>query len=561
MTRYLITSALPYINGMKHLGNFAGSLLPADVYARFLRADGEDVLFICATDDHGTPAEIGAQEAGLDVATYCHKQHERQRDVYERLGLSFDYFGRTSSPQNKETTQHIHDRLTERGFLEERSMEQIYSLDDGRFLPDRYVEGTCPHCGYEKARGDQCERCTSLLDPKDLINPRSALSGSDRLELRKTKHLFLKLDALQDEVAQWIDSHPHWPDVTKSIAHKWLSEGLRERCITRDLSWGVPVPRAGFEEKVFYVWFDAPIGYIGATREWADQDPANRSWKSWWYDAPDVEYTQFLGKDNVPFHAVFFPATILGTGEPWTLAHTIKAFHWLTYQGGKFSTSQRRGLFLDQALELLPADYWRYFLTVQSPESDDADFTWELFRHVVNKGLANTFGNFVNRTLKLTEKHFGCVIPAGGEPGPAEAKVQSESEEALKRYCAHLRALQLREAAAALRTLWSLGNHYLEATEPWKVIHEDRDRAAVILRTAINLVRTFALAASPIIPFAAERVLDSLGLTPEERAVRIRDAAQLTAMAQGRPFHSLPPLFLRIEEEQAKEWEAQFRGV
>ena len=287
MARVLITSALPYINGIKHLGNLIGSMLSADVYARFMRATGNEVLFICATDEHGTPAEIAAHEAGLPVADYCAQQHRIQAEIYRDFALSFDYFGRSSSPQNHEFTTHFYHRLDDAGFIEERSIAQVYSIDDGRFLPDRYITGTCPHCDYPNARGDQCENCTRLLEPTDLIDARSGISGSRNLEVRQTRHLFLKLTKLADRVERWVDSRKDWPLLVSSIAKGWLKEGLQDRGITRDLRWGVPVDRPGFEGKVFYVWFDAPIEYIGATKEWADAAPG-RDWKSWWYDVDDM---------------------------------------------------------------------------------------------------------------------------------------------------------------------------------------------------------------------------------------------------------------------------------
>src|SRR4051795_9079461 len=298
MPRYLITSALPYINGVKHLGNLIGSMLPADVHARHLRANGEDVLAICAPAEHGTPAELAAAEAGLEVAEYCAQQHAIQKDLGERFGLSFDHFGRSSSPENRELTQYFARLLDEQGLIEERVSTQIYSLADGRFLPDRYVIGTCPHCGYDRARGDQCENCTRLLDPTDLIEPRSAISGSTDLEPRETRHLFLLQSKLAADLREWLATKTSWPILARSIAFKWLDEGLEDRGITRDLKWGVPVDRPGFEEKVFYVWFDAPIEYIAATKEWADVDPDRRDWRSWWFDASDVRYTQFMAKDN-----------------------------------------------------------------------------------------------------------------------------------------------------------------------------------------------------------------------------------------------------------------------
>ena len=422
MARHLITSALPYINGIKHLGNMVGSMLPADVYARYLRQRGHEVLFICATDEHGTPAELAAAEAGLPVAEFCAEQHQVQAEIYRGFRLSFDHFGRSSSPQNREITQHFARKLHEHGFIEQQSIRQVYSAADGRFLPDRYIIGTCPHCGYERARGDQCENCTRVLDPTDLIAPRSAISGSTELEVRETKHLFLTQSKLTDEVERWLDdTSAEWPNLSSSIARKWLTEGLRDRSITRDLEWGVPVPADTWPElaaegKVFYVWFDAPIEYIGATKEWADEAPQQRDWKSWWYEADDVTYTEFMAKDNVPFHTVMFPATELGTREPWKTVDFVQSFNWLTYYGGKFSTSEQRGIFTDQALELLPADYWRYFLIANAPESDDASFSWELFASVVNKDLADTLGNFVNRVLSFSRKRFGEQVPAGAEP-------------------------------------------------------------------------------------------------------------------------------------------------
>ncbi|HHX09849.1 MAG TPA: methionine--tRNA ligase [Firmicutes bacterium] len=561
MTRYLITSALPYINGMKHLGNLVGSMLPADVYARFLRLEGEEVLFICATDEHGTPAEIAALEEGLDVKTYCDIQHQRQKDVYMRFGLSFDYFGRSSSPQNHELTQHFYRMLDKHGFIEERGIQQIYSLDDERFLPDRYVIGTCPKCGYDRARGDQCESCASLLNPSELVEPRSAVSGSRNLELRTSKHLFLKLDTLSSEIENWVKSNTHWPKLTYSVAMKWLNEGLQPRCITRDLSWGVPVPREGYENKVFYVWFDAPIEYVGATKEWADQDPANRDWRSWWYDAGDVYYAQFMAKDNLPFHTIVWPATILGTREPWTMADYIKGFNWLNYYGGKFSTSQGRGVFMDDALDILPPDYWRYFLMSIAPETDDSDFTWDLFASVVNKDLAGTLGNFVNRTLKLVASRLGTTIPEGGRWGEHEDKLLAQCKESIEEYRTALRNFEFRKAALALKKLWTHGNVYIDARAPWNLLKDDPAEAALVLRTCINLIRTYAIASSPLIPFTSEALFDALGMTAWERKAGLDDALDLTALEGGRPFEVPPILFRRLDPDEVETHRKRFAGV
>ncbi|MFI0817083.1 methionine--tRNA ligase [Streptomyces sp. NPDC021098] len=569
MARHLITSALPYINGIKHLGNMVGSMLPADVYARYMRQRGHDVLYICATDEHGTPAELAAKEAGLPVDAFCAQQHDAQKAIYDGFGLAFDYFGRSSSPQNVEITQTIARELKRHGFIEERSIRQVYSNTDGRFLPDRYIEGTCPHCGYDRARGDQCENCTRVLDPTDLIDARSAISGSSDLEVRETKHLFLLQSKLADEVGAWVEEHgKQWPTLASSIARKWLTEGLQDRAITRDLDWGVPVPADTWPElaaegKVFYVWFDAPIEYIGATKEWADRDPENRDWKSWWYDVDTtVRYTEFMAKDNVPFHTVMFPATLLGTRDVWKKVDFVKAFNWLTYYGGKFSTSQKRGVFTDAALEVLPADYWRYFLMANAPESDDTSFTWEHFTATVNKDLADTLGNFVNRVLSFSRKRFGDEVPAGKAAGEAEERLGEEIARLLAEYEEHMDALQFRKAAAALRALWSAGNSYLEEKAPWLEIKADQEAAALTLRTAMNLIHLYSIVSEPFIPASAAAMRSAFALEGDTAQwVGQEEARALASVPAGTGFTVPPVLFAKITEDDLESYRERFGGT
>ncbi|MEM7796182.1 MAG: methionine--tRNA ligase [Cyanobacteria bacterium P01_C01_bin.118] len=558
MMRYLITSALPYINGIKHLGNLVGSMLPADVYARFLRQEGEEVLYICATDEHGTPAEIAALEAELDVAEFCTRQYQKQKDIYEQFGLSFDYFGRTSAPENHELTQHFYHQLAEQEFIEEREISQIYSLDDERFLPDRYVTGTCPHCGYEKARGDQCENCTKVLTPTELIDPRSTISGSTNLEVRNSKHLFLLLDKLSDEVRAWVEEQTQWPKLTTSIAFKWLDEGLQSRGITRDLSWGVPVPAEGFDGKVFYVWFDAPIGYVSATKAWGNA--TGNDWESWWKGGDDVHYTQFMAKDNLPFHTIMWPATILGSREPWKMANYIKGFNWLNYYGGKFSTSSKRGVFLDQALDIAPADYWRYMLMASAPESSDSAFTWEQFQNRVNKELADNLGNFVNRILKFTASKFSKEVPDGGTPGDAEAELESTCKELVEKLRGHLRKQEFRRATETLNALWTAGNQYIDVRAPWALFKTNKDEAAVVIRTCINLIRLYAIASAPFIPHTATALYDALQLTEDERHCTMAAATDLTILTAGRPFDVPAPLFQKLDDDRVAELKAQYGG-
>ncbi|MBI1358679.1 MAG: methionine--tRNA ligase [Alphaproteobacteria bacterium] len=572
MARILITSALPYINGVKHLGNLAGSMLPADVYARFQRLQpGNEVLFICATDEHGTPAELAAAEAGQAVADYCREQHDIQKRVGEGFSLSFDWFGRSSNQPNRELTQHFGDVLEDRGLIEERTSRQVYSVDDKRFLPDRYVEGTCPVCGYEKARGDQCDNCGSLLDPVDLINPYSSVSGSRNVEIRDTRHLFLLQSKLQDRIRAWVDSRAaEWPQLTSSIAYKWLDEGLQDRSITRDLSWGVPVtrhgkPRPGFEEKVYYVWFDAPVEYIGSTVEWAEAK--NENWERWWRTdkgAEDVSYVQFMGKDNVAFHTVSFPVTILGSEEPWKQVDRLKAFNWLNWYGGKFSTSQKRGVFMDTALELLPSDYWRWYLIANSPEGSDTAFTWESFQASINSDLANVLGNFVNRITKYAQSKFDGKVPAEGQAGEAEAWMVKELKTRLPQLQAHYEAMEFRKAAAETRAIWAAGNEYLTKAEPWVKYKTSVEQAAVGVRVGLNLAALFGIIAQPVIPDAAGKILDALGVPADKRMMGFGAATDyaglLDALLHGLAITPPPVLFAKIEDTQVAEWTERFGG-
>ena len=508
--RILVTSALPYVNGIKHLGNLAGSILPADVYARFQRLRGRDVLFVCGTDEHGTPAELAAQEAGLPVAEYCARQHAAQAEIYRRLHISFDHFGRSSSPANHELTQQLFLRLEANGFIEERVLSQLWSPADNRFLPDRYVAGTCPHCGDTAARGDQCDSCGNLLDPTELIAPRSALSGSTTLERRETRHLFLLQSKLTDHLRRWLHSKAAWDPLVLSLARGLLDQGLQDRCITRDLAWGVPVPKPGWDGKVFYVWFDAPIAYVALTQEWAAA-ATGRDWRVWWRTGSGTRLVQFLGKDNVAFHALTFPATIVGSGADIRLVDRIKGFSWLTWGEGKFSTSRGRGIFLDDALDELPSDWWRWWLTANAPEASDTRFTPALFATGCNADLADGLGNLARRVLSFVTTRFDGRVPEHGEPGEAEARLAAEAEAIITACAAHFGAIRLRRACESLRALWSLCDRYFAAQAPWATIGTDHERAACAVRTASNLLRLAAVVTSPVLPQSCERIIGALG--------------------------------------------------
>jgi methionyl-tRNA synthetase len=571
MSKILITSALPYINGVKHLGNLAGSMLPADVYARAMRLLGHEVLYICATDEHGTPAELAAQIEGEETVAYCNAMHEAQKSAGDKFKLSYDYFGRSSSVSNHKLTQHFANTLEEKGLIEERVSQQVYSNADGRFLPDRYVEGICPNCGFEKARGDQCDSCGKLLDPIDLIEPYSAVSGSTDVEIRNTNHLYLKQSSLSGDLLDWVNKAEGWPHLATSIAHKWLAEGLRDRSITRDLKWGIPVlnadgsAREGFEGKVFYVWFDAPIAYIAATQDWAEEN--GKDWKSWWRTdagAENTKYVQFMGKDNVAFHTLSFPTTILGSGEPWKLVDRLKAFNWVTWYGGKFSTSQKRGVFMDQALDIAPSDYWRWHLMANAPESSDTAFTWEEFQLSVNSDLANVLGNFVNRITKYACGKFQGKVPEGGKITAAEEWLLKELNQRIPLLISFYEKREFRKAMSETRAIWAAGNEYLTQAAPWTHYKTDINQAAMGVRVGLNLVSLFGILAQPIIPDAASKILDAMNIPENNRSWNFGSSETIAHLIDALPFgheiNSPDVLFTKIEDTDVEIWAEKFKG-
>lgn len=563
MTRYLITSALPYINGIKHLGNLIGSILPADVYTKFLRQQGHEALFICGTDEHGTPAEIAAQEAGKPIEDYCQEMYSIQKDIYTRFGIDFDYFGRSSASSNHQLTQEIYQHLEKNGFIEEKEIKQYYSFDDKRFLPDRYVEGTCPHCGFQKARGDQCDGCGTLLDPEDLLTPYSTISGSKNIELKATRHLFLDLSQLEDRLKDWVANQPQWPDVVKGIAKKWLNEGLQPRCITRDLKWGISVPKDGYDEKVFYVWFDAPNGYISMTQDWAEANGTPDLWKEWWMAGNDVQYTEFMAKDNVPFHAIFWPSVLFAADMNFKQVDYIKGFHWLTYEKGKFSTSQKRGIFTDVALDLYPADYWRYYLLANSPETADSDFSFSLFASVVNKDLADILGNFANRTLSLFQKYYQGQVPLQLTENQVDQTLMQNVQVQMNDLTQNLSQLKFRPAAQHLRALWVLGNEYITVKEPWTAVKTDPEGAMITLIHCLHLLRVFAVASYPFIPETAARILTLLNDSDAEHlSTTSFDAAlDFRYFQQGHVLQTPMRLFEKIDDDKVAELTTHYAGA
>ncbi len=549
--KYLITSALTYINGLPHIGHLAGAMLNADIYARYLRAKGEDVLFVGGTDVHGTKIEVEAKKEGLSLEAFINKYHLEHKKVYEGFNLSFDAFGNTDSKQNEEMTYRIFEGLDKNGYISEKITQRAYCADDEQFLADSQVGGTCPYCGYEKAKGDQCENCTKLLEPEELKNPYSTISGSKNIVFKETKNLFIDVDKMQDNLNRWVETKKGiWSDIAYTTAKKWLNEGLQARGITRDLKNGFTVPREGYENKVFYVWFDAPIGYIGITKEWVDKDPSNRSLEDWWLNPDEVIHTEFMGKDNIPFHSIFFPAMLFGSGEKWTQVHFLKATSWLNFPGGKISKSEHRGVFLDEALEEFPADYWRYWICANCPESDDSLFSFDSFQATINKDLNDVLGNFINRVLKMTHNNFGDVVPPLGAFTEKETTLFATLDDLIQKYTKQMDAIEFRKSLALLREIWTVGNNYIAQTEPWKVVKEDKEYAGTILNIALNLIWLFAQLSAPVMPQTATKMLALFNKEPSFTWPCGEAKELLSTLKSGDAFTPSEPLFRKITDEE-----------
>lgn len=496
--KYLITSALPYVNYNLHIGHLVGCLLPSDVYARFCRACGRDVLFVCGSDEHGTASEIGAMKENMPLEEYVNKYRAQHIDAVEKFNLSFDLYGRTHTQKHTDLIQSLFRRLDERGMLVEKTSVQPYSVKDEMFLADRFVIGTCPKCGFDGAYGNECGKCGATLEPEQLINPHSAITPDSPVEMRETKHLYFKTSQMQDALRKWIDSRQGWPKTALAIANKWLSEGLHDSPITRDLKWGIPVNKPGYENKVFYVWFDAPWGYVSISQA------ANENWADWWHGGDDVHYTQFMGKDNVSFHSIFFPAQELAMDDNWKTVDTLKAFNFLNFNGAKISKSTGNGIFLNDAINDAPADMWRYAIIASAPETDDTDFTITRFADIVNKDLNGMLGNFVSRVCKLTAKNFGNNVPQGGA---VDSELAKQIDEKIAELTSALDACEFRKSIVALRGLYAIGNEYMTAKEPWALVKNGNlDEAGKCLNECMQMIDLFARVSAPFIPTSAEKM-------------------------------------------------------
>eukprot|EP00236_Picocystis_salinarum_P001455 CAMPEP_0183828968 /NCGR_PEP_ID=MMETSP0807_2-20130328/3068_1 /TAXON_ID=88271 /ORGANISM="Picocystis salinarum, Strain CCMP1897" /LENGTH=791 /DNA_ID=CAMNT_0026074175 /DNA_START=87 /DNA_END=2462 /DNA_ORIENTATION=- len=558
----LVTSALPYVNNVPHLGNLIGCVLSADAYARFARARGHRVLFVCGTDEYGTATEAKAIEENCTPREICDRYHAIHANVYEWFDVAFDIFGRTSTPTQTEICQSMFWKIHERGFITEDTVEQLYSDALGRFLADRFVEGTCPHCGYQDARGDQCDGCGALLNPIELINPRCKITGTTP-RIRSTDHLFLDLPRLKPELEEYIEStsdHGNWSDNCLAVTRAWLRDGLKTRCITRDLKWGTQVPLEGYKDKVFYVWFDAPIGYISITAGQCGD------WEKWWKNPGNVELVQFMGKDNVPFHTVIFPSTLIGSGDNWTMMKKISVTEYLNYEGGKFSKSRGTGVFGDDAMKTgIPSEVWRYYLLSNRPEQSDSMFMWTDLQAKNNNELLANLGNFVNRTLKFISARFDGRIPKPTSAGGASAAaLGGDASEIVGSYIAQMERLKLKDGLRLAMALSKLGNGYFQEQQPWVSLKEDLSCCATCIAACAGLVKVLAALLQPFIPSVTAKILKQLNL-PEEDYGLGNEIIDLVRTPQNlleadHPIGQPETLFRTITDEEVAGFRERFSG-
>ncbi len=541
--RHTVTAALPYANGPIHIGHLAGVYVPADIYARYLRMKGEDVLYICGSDEHGVPITIKARQEGITPQQVVDKYHSLIKDSFARFGISFDVYSRTSAPIHHETAAGIFKNIHNKGLLLEKEAEQYYDEENRQFLADRYITGTCPHCGYERAYGDQCENCGTSLSPNELINPRSTLSGNKPV-MKQTRHWYLPLNRYEPMLRQWIlEGHKHdWKPNVYGQCKSWIGQGLQPRAVTRDLDWGVRLPLEGTEGKVLYVWFDAPIGYISATREWAAEH--DKDWEPYWKDK-DSKLVHFIGKDNIVFHCIIFPVMLHAEGS-YILPDNVPANEFLNLENDKISTSRNWAVWLHEYLDDFPGqeDVLRYVLCATAPETKDNDFTWKDFQARNNNELVAIFGNFVNRTLVLTHKYFGGKVPEAGEWQAADREALDSLLSFPGLIGGHIEQYRFREALSQMMNLARLGNRYLTEAEPWKIFKEDPERVQSVLNVCLQICANMAILCKPFLPFTARKLQHMLRMEADSW----QEAGKPDLLPAGHTIGEASLLFEKIED-------------
>lgn len=548
--RYTITAALPYANGPVHLGHLAGVYIPADIYARYLRLQNRDVVFICGSDEHGVPITLKAKKEGVDPQVVVDRYHEVIQQSFLDFGISFDHYSRTSGTMHHQTASDFFKQLEDNGQFVEQVTEQLYDPEANQFLADRFVTGTCPKCGNTESYGDQCEQCGTSHNATDLIDPKSSLSGSAPV-LKQTKHWFLPLDQHEQWLKDWIlkDHKSDWKSNVYGQCKSWIDDGLRPRAVTRDLDWGIPVPVKNAEGKVLYVWFDAPIGYLSATKEWAEKN--NRDWTPYWQD-PETKLVHFIGKDNIVFHCIIFPSMLKAHGD-FILPDNVPANEFLNLEGDKISTSRNWAVWLHEYLKEFPGqqDVLRYTLTANAPETKDNDFTWADFQARNNNELVAIFGNFINRVTVLTQKYYQGVVPDSGELLDEDRAVLSQLNAHPDVIADSLERYRFREAQMALINVARLGNKYLADAEPWKLIKSDPERTANIMNVALQIAAALAVLSEPFLPFTAAKLKSTLGLNHLDKPLSWTAISNNSIyLPQGHKIEQSPLLFRKIEDRE-----------
>lgn len=544
--RYLITSALPYANGPIHIGQLAGAYLPADIFARYCRLKGRDAIYICGSDEHGVPITIKAEKEGVTPSEIVDRYHSRNLKAFEDFGMSFDNYSRTSLPVHHETAQDFFTVLHEKGIFKKKTEEQLFDNEKQMFLPDRYVIGECPRCGFEEAYGDQCEKCGSSLSPMELINPKSSLTGSDP-EVKKTTHWYLPLGDLQADLEKWIETKKDtWKSNVYSQVRGWLEQQLADRAVTRDLSWGIPVPLEEAQDKVLYVWFDAPIGYISSTKEWAEQQGDPDLWKKYWRDE-ETNLVHFIGKDNIVFHCLIFPAVMMAYGG-WTLPENVPANEFLNLKGMKFSTSRNIAVWLEEYLEEFPPDPLRYALASTMPELRDTDFSWEDFQSRNNNELADIFGNFINRAVQFAHKYFDGKLPKPGKPGSLEEQLLVDLTQAGEEMGEAFDNYRFRDGIRAFQQAGKAANKYFNDKEPWKTRKTDIQDCATTMYYSLQAAKTLAIYMHPIMPFSAQKIWDMLNIETDIEEQRWDKATEFILNA-GQKVEEPEILFIKYDDD------------
>ena len=546
--KVLVTSAWPYLNVTPHIGNLVGSVLSADVVARYYRLKGDDVVMVSGSDEHGTPIEVEAIRLGVSPKELTDRNHAKIVELFKKWGISFDNYTRTESQVHKEFVRDHLMKIYKNGYVFVQETEMLYCQNCSRFLPDRFVEGKCPYCGHEPARGDQCDACGRLLEPTLLLNPYCVICKGKPVT-KKTKHWYFDLSKFSQKLRDYISRNKRLSSNARNFSLNFVKEGLKPRAVTRDVKWGIPAPFPEAEDKTIYVWVEAVLGYVSATIEYFRNRGESKKWKEFWFNK-DAKTLYFIGKDNIPFHTIILPALLLAYREGYNLPWNVSATEFLQFKGEKASKSQRIGIWIDEALELFPADYWRFFLMATRPETKDTDFSWELFIEKINADLNDTFGNFIHRTLMFINTRFNSEVPKPSRLDKDDEQILKTLKEKVETIAKEIESCRLQSAANTMISISRVGNQYLNEKEPWNVIKKDRDKAANTIYVAAQIVKALAMVSAPFIPFTAEELWKTLNIAGSVHEQKWEEA--LKPLPASHKIAKAKPLFQKIEVDSEK---------